>query len=391
MSSETWVIHFSADHAREGNPHSRHHITRALAERYRIAWINPYGFRRPSLWRGGLIRKAIRKFSHWAEGTRVSQDGWVIANPVQLPIFTRSRWQPVNDRLLGMQLRRLCRRHGIRRAILLFTTPRYASAVRLLRPWPAVFYFSDAYSKHRELSAAEQVAMRTAEDELIRVSKRVLCCSTPLYREMIARAEDPSKVALFPHQVDYERFRAARERSSPPADVRAIPRPIIGYYGTLTDSNDWETARYAVERRPNYSFVFIGKKEIAHTGLEDRPNVHFLGFRPFETIPDYGAAFDVAIMFWVRREWIRNCSPLKLREYLALGRPVVSTFIEDVAENFGDIVPVAHSPEEFLAALDARVADPNPAAIQKGIARVREDSWRRILPYFESLTDAGLS
>lgn len=385
MSSTTWVIHFSADHVHEGNPHARHHITRTLAERYRIAWVNPYGFRLPSLNKGAFVRKVLRKLAHWAEGTHVNRDGWVVLNPFQFPIFTRSRWQVINERLLARFLQRCWAQYHIDRAILFFSTPRYVSAARLFPRLPSILYFSDAYSTHRELSRAEQEGMRTSEDELIEHCSRILCCSTPIFREIRARASQPSKVVLFPHQVDFARFTAARERATLPSDLRSIPRPIVGYYGTLTDSNDWATIRFVAERRPQYHFVFVGKKEIRRTGVENFPNVHFLGFRPFDSIPDYGAAFDVAIMFWVRREWIQHCSPLKLKEYLALGRPVVSTFIEDVAETFGDLVSLCHTPEEFLHALDAQISTPNLDAIQNGIARVQGDSWRRVLPYFEEL------
>jgi glycosyltransferase involved in cell wall biosynthesis len=170
-----------------------------------------------------------------------------------------------------------------------------------------------------------------------------------------------------------------------PQDLREIPRPIIGYYGTLTDSNDWKTIDYCAARRPQYSFVLIGKKEITSTGMEELPNVHFLGPRPYQQIGDYGAAFDVAFMFWIRRDWIKNCSPLKLKEYLALGKPVVSTRIEEVEREYSDIVYSAETPEEFLSALDAAVTEDNSERIQKGRDKVRGDSWDNIRPLFANL------
>lgn len=385
MSGSEWVLHFSADVLREGNPHGRYHIVSALAERYRIVWVNPFGFRWPSLRRGGFIQKVVRKLSHLSKGVQSSAEGWVVANPWQVPIFTSHPLQKVNAYVLKRELRQLCRRNNIQRAVLFFSTPRYAAAAHAFPGWPAVFYFSDAYSRHRELSPHESAYMRRQEDELLMRCQRVICCSKPIFRDVLQRAGDKGRVVHFPHQVDYERFEAARERASVPEDLRHLPRPIVGYYGTLTDSNDWATMRYVVKHRPRYSFVFIGKKEISDTGLERFPNVHFLGFRPFDQIPDYGAAFDVAILFWVTREWIQFCSPLKLKEYLALGRPIVSTWIEDVAEEYGDVAALTKTPEQFLRALDQQVTAPERAAIGRGIERVRGDRWRNILPLFEDL------
>jgi len=379
-----WLVHFSADHHRDTNPHSRHHIVRALSAHFRVLWINPYGFRWPA--GRSWIPRAMRKLRHWTAGATQTSEGWVVANPIALPIVADGIVRTLHEAWLRRQVRRLLRRHGVNRGVLFFTTPKYAPVLERDSDWPSVFYLSDAYSLHRELSPKERAVVRKEEDWLLTHCRRVICSSRPIYEDVRGRTR-PDIVIHFPHQVDFARFAAARERGTAPADIASIPRPRIGYYGTLTDSNDWDLMGAVVRARPNYHFVFIGRKEIESTGLESLPNVHFLGFRPYETIPDYGAAFDVAVMFWVRRDWIRHCSPLKLKEYLALGKPVVSTYIEDVAWQFGQIVSLAHTAEEFLAALDRGVLAPDLEKIQRGIEAVRDDSWNRIVPLFLDLID----
>lgn len=383
-SADKWIIHFSADGYGQGNAHGRHHICNALAADYRILWINPVGFRFPSLRRHGFWSKIFRKLRTLSSGTSSDRPGWVVANPVLLPVFTHSPLQRINRWLLKKQLHRLMKRLDIRQPILFFSTPVFASATESLPEFPVVFYYSDAYSLYRELTARGRKYMHDCEQRILSAARMVLCCSRGIYNDVRTRT-DSDKVLYWPHQVDAGRFLAAAERKTVPDDLQAIPRPIIGYYGTLTDSNDWETLTYCAKKRPQYSFVFIGRKEIADTGIEGLPNVHFPGPRPYEQIGDYGAAFDVAFMFWIRRDWIKNCSPLKLKEYLALGKPVVSTRIEEVELEYSDIVYSADSPEAFLAALDAACEGDNSDRIEKGRNKVCNDSWDNIRPLFDGL------
>jgi hypothetical protein len=147
-----------------------------------------------------------------------------------------------------------------------------------------------------------------------------------------------------------------------------------------------------VVNRPSYQFVFIGRKDIRDTGIEQMENVHFLGKKPFSEIPAYGSSFDVGIMFWIRREWIINASPLKLKEYLSLGLPVVSTLIEEVAHNYPDVVYSARSKEEFLEFLDEAVLRRDGERIRRGTDAVRNDSWYNAVKIIQDEMDkkAGL-
>ena len=157
------------------------------------------------------------------------------------------------------------------------------------------------------------------------------------------------RIQYLPHAVDLKHF---LETPKGPDPFRGIPRPIIGYYGTISDSNNWDIIRYCAKERPQYSFIFIGKKVIDLPDLEQQPNVYFFDKIPYSEIPRYGSNFDVAIMFWVLREWILHCSPLKLHEYLALGKPVVSVDIPEVRNKYNGIVLLAKNKHEFLEHID---------------------------------------
>ncbi|MEH6591100.1 MAG: glycosyltransferase, partial [Halioglobus sp.] len=128
--------------------------------------------------------------------------------------------------------------------------------------------------------------------------------------------------------------------------------PVIGYFGSITDSNDWDMIEHAALERPEWQFVFIGKKLINLPALEVLPNVHFLGFTPYEDLPGIAVNFDVGIMFWKMTDWIKACSPLKFKEYLAMGLPVVSVPIDEVVNKYSDYAEVASTGPEFVKAVE---------------------------------------
>jgi glycosyltransferase involved in cell wall biosynthesis len=383
-SQNKWLIHFSGDDYWNSNTAVRHHICRALHDAgYKILWVNPIGFRMPSLKKKGTGGKVWRKVQSLLKLLRRESPGWYVITPFQLPLFKKSRLNHLNRGVLNAQLffcRILLRIHH---PTVLYTTPTFANTLGRSGFGRCVYYYSDQYTLHRELSDAERRWMEDMDRRLQIAADAVICCSRKIY-ENVAKQVPAEKLFYFPHRVDFRKFNEADHSAIPP-DLLEIPKPRIGYYGTLSDSNDWKIIQYCAEKRPDYQFVFVGRKDIADAGVEHLPNIHFLGKKPFEIIQNYGAGFDVAIMFWVRREWIKHCSPLKLKEYLSLGIPVVSTLIEEVEKDYADIVYSAETPEEFLAALDAALTQDNSERVRKGLSRVSGDAWSDIIPIMEGV------
>lgn len=381
-SQAKWLIHFSGDDYWHSNPHSRHHICRALHDAgYRILWVNPIGVRMPSLKKKGTAGKFWRKLQSLLKLLRKAEPGWFVVTPFVLPVFKKSRLEAVNRILLRIQLSGCRLLLNIRNPVVLHTVPSFADTLSFLKPRRCIYYYSDQYTLYRELSDAERSRMEQRDGQLRTHADAVICASKKIYENAVGKVPS-ARLFYFPHRVDFKKFNEI-DRSSLPDDLACIPSPRIGYYGSLSDSNDWNVIHHCAEQRPAYQFVLIGRKEIADAGVEHLPNVHFLGKKPFEDIQNYGAGFDVAIMFWIRRDWIKHCSPLKLKEYLSLGVPVVSTLIEEVEKDYADIVYSAETPEAFLTALDLAVTQDNAERIRKGLARVSSDSWSDIIPLIE--------
>jgi glycosyltransferase involved in cell wall biosynthesis len=130
----------------------------------------------------------------------------------------------------------------------------------------------------------------------------------------------------------------------------------------------------AAEALPEMSFVLIGLSTSDISDITSLPNVHYMGFRPYPEIPEFGASFDVGIMPWVQSEWIDYCNPIKLKEYLALGTPIVTTPIPQV-EEYPGLLSVAKTPQEFVEAIRASVKLNNGRSRLLRQKSVEKDSW----------------
>ncbi|RUP85396.1 glycosyltransferase, partial [Dermabacter sp. HSID17554] len=152
------------------------------------------------------------------------------------------------------------------------------------------------------------------------------------------------------HGVDVDHFRP-RPVSEQPADLRRIPGPRIGFFGALDEFVvDFELLERVAAELPEASLVLIGDSGQPMDRFDKYPNVYWLGFRSYETIPAYGSGFDVALMPWQDTPWIHHSNPIKLKEYLALGLPVVSTEFAELAKYAGR-VRVAPGHARFVEAV----------------------------------------
>jgi glycosyltransferase involved in cell wall biosynthesis len=202
-------------------------------------------------------------------------------------------------------------------------------------------------------------SLRVWESELLAAADVVFAGGTSLYEAK--RLRHPN-VHAFPSSVDAAHFAKARGPRTDPEPQRAIPRPRIGFIGVLDERLDRELIAAIARLRPAYSFVFVGPTaKIDVADLPQAPNLHYLGMQPYELLPDFLAHWDVAILPFARNEATRYISPTKTPEYLAAGRPVVSTSIRDVVHPYGDraLVQIADDPAEFVACLDRALQAPD--------------------------------
>jgi UDP-galactopyranose mutase len=162
-------------------------------------------------------------------------------------------------------------------------------------------------------------------------------------------------VYCFASSVDRAHFAKARARQFDPADQEDLPRPRLGFYGVIDERFDTELLDKVAAMRPSWSFVMVGPVvKISEDDLPKRPNIHYLGGKTYGQLPAYLSGWDVALMPFAMNESTQFISPTKTPDYLAGGKPVVSTPVRDVVRTYGDLegVKIASSPEEFVAACE---------------------------------------
>lgn len=249
------------------------------------------------------------------------------------------------DGLIGEQ--------GIRDYLLWYYTPMAMPFSRHLLPAAVIYDCMDELSHFK--GAPPQ--MREREAELFHWADVVFAGGQSLFE---AKCHQHRNVHAFPSSVDVEHFAIARRALPDPADQADVPFPRIGFFGVVDERFDLPLLEACAERRPDWQFVVIGPVvKIDPVSLPKRPNIHYLGGKAYAELPRYLAGWDAAMLPFARNDSTRFISPTKTPEYLAAGRPVVSTPIRDVVNPYGNLglVRIGESPDEFLDAIELALED----------------------------------
>jgi glycosyltransferase involved in cell wall biosynthesis len=232
-----------------------------------------------------------------------------------------------------------------------------------------VYYVTDEYS---QFSAVDRDKIAAMDREMCRRADLVFATATSLVE---ARRGLNPDTFLASHGVDHAHFaRALAPEVEVAPEIAALPRPVLGFFGLIHDWIDIELLAHVARQRPDWSVVLIGKPQVDLSALGRLANVHLLGRRPYQELPRYCKGFSVGIIPFVVNELTRHVNPIKLREYLSAGLPVVSTPLPECASHPG-LCEVASSPAGFLAAVERAVAADSPAQRVQRSAAMRDESW----------------
>jgi len=191
----------------------------------------------------------------------------------------------------------------------------------------------------------------------------------------------------FDSGVDVEHFQnATLEETEIPEDARNLPRPILGYYGVIDERMDYDALRALSQAFPEATLLLIGPvTKVDPAELPQAKNIVYLGQRSYDLLPRYLKAFDVALVPFADNPATKFLSPTKTLEYFAGEKPVVSSPVKDVVENYADIVRIARSPEEYVAAVRAALSEDNRERARMGLERAQEKTWDAIVAQMEEL------
>lgn len=381
----------------EGLWRNRHQIMTRLARHNTVLYVEP----RLYLWealdrvlRGRLTLADLRRplARHYADGL------WIYHDPYYAPVSGRRTGGPLTAALRRRALlQTLQQLHAPQPPILWLVRPYFADTIGQYGEKLVVYHVTDEYSGYANVD--DPATVRRQEEALLRRADLVIVTSPALLASK--RPHNPHTY-LVPNAVDYAGFQAGIAAGVQIADLQeagGIPRPRIGYSGALNEKVDFDLLAHVARSRPDWQLVLIGPLELASQphkadALRDLPNVHWLGRQPVSALPAAIASFDVCVLPYERNTWTANIDSLKLYEYFACGRPVVSTDVP-AARTFAaegpTIVRIATDAADFIAQLAAALAEDDPAAADRRRFIAANNTWEHRVAQIEALLCSALT
>lgn len=254
-----------------------------------------------------------------------------------------------------------------------YYTPMALSFTRHLRPQVTIFDCMDELS----LFKGAPRSLIEKEKELMSLSDVVFTGGHSLYE---AKKNRHHNIHPFPSSIDYKHFHSSRSIVQEPADQKDIPHPRIGFYGVIDERMDLDLLAGIADARADFHYVIIGPVvKIDPASLPQRANIHYLGKKEYADLPSYLSGWDCAMMPFALNDSTRFISPTKTPEYLAAGKPIVSTSIKDVVNPYWNegLVHIADSAEEFTAAIEKAMKEKeeNPEWLLHVDLHLSSNSW----------------
>ncbi len=327
---------------------------------------------------------------------KVRQNLFIIPSPPSLPYLRRNLPSRVlqhttplvastNAAVLAGHVRRTMRRMKVKSPILWMYEPRQIDLVGKVGEKLVCYYIYDEAADFLANAAIANL-LRDYDDRLTKCADVVLACSPWIWRRRLPM--NPNTF-LVPNAVDFAMFAGATSEEHMPDDIVNLPRPIMGTAGMLDDRIDAELLLRAAERYPSYSLVLVGPDRMPDTDavrrLRAAPNVHLLGQKDPRTLPAYIRQFDVALIPYVIASHTLPLYPLKLFEYLASGRAVVTTALPEIL-GFSPVARIAENGNAFVRAIADAVTDYAADRVAARQTVAQENTWdKRVEDIYRAL------
>ncbi len=311
--------------------------------------------------------------------TREAESGVHVVVP-HLPDGLRS--EIAINAVMREMTRQLFTDHDIDKYIFWYYTPMALSFTDHFNPVASVYDCMDELSAFKGAHSA----LPMLEKQLFRHVDLVFTGGQSLYE---AKCGQHPSVHAFPSSIDVKHFGKARNLTEDPKDQAHIPHPRLGFFGVIDERFDSQLLDQIASRRPDWQFIMIGPiVKIDPASLPQHPNIHYLGGKKYQELPEYLAGWDIALLLFARNDSTRFISPTKTPEYLAAGKPVISTSIRDVVRPYGDLklVEIADTPDEFINAAEKILANADQTQwLAKVDAFLEHISWDKTWTQMYSL------
>jgi glycosyltransferase involved in cell wall biosynthesis len=355
FAGEDWWYH---------HPHSKNHILKRLALQNKVLFVNSITMGLPSASNPDYFMKIRRKLRSYMRWLRKVPEGLYVLTPISVPLYG-SRWgRALNRWLLLVQLHLIMLFLGMRKPVVWVAIPTAADLVDSLGAKLILYQVSDKYDANED-SALSANIIREMDQHLTHRAAVVMYSGRKLFEE----SNLPHRYFL-EQAVDFDHF--ATEAPDTAAEVTDIPRPVLGYFGGMDYVMDVPLMEEVAKRRPQWHWLMIGGKSNA---VQFRsPNIHYVPSRPYSELPRYVRHMDVCVLPWSRSNTFTSYgSAIKVREYLATGKPVIISPLHEYLKTPG--VRIYRSTDEFIAAVESALRDDTPADRTFRQSVVRNCTW----------------
>jgi glycosyltransferase involved in cell wall biosynthesis len=360
-------IYFGNDWFAE-NRTSSHHIAKRLGARFPMLYVEVPGLRAPKVNTRDL-RKLIKKLRMTFQPPQlVAPHFWRMTLP-QIPFRRLAVVRAANRILSQVLIRRAIRRLCFTNTIAWFHVPHPGFLAKHLGEKLTVFYCIDDYSK---LPDVDGIAVQKMDDELTKAADIIFACNRKLVE---ARRPLNDNIYLSQHGVDTEAFALATAPGTlKPEELKLCPRPIIGAWGLIDQRVDLSILEDIARTRPDWTILLIGRVAVDASKLRHLPNIIFAGVRPYAELPRWAKAIDVCILPYTKTSLNSQSSPLKLREYLASGKPIVAVPLAE-AKLLGKAVHTAVDGLGFVHGIEEALLSNSPELVALRQKSVEGNTW----------------
>lgn len=348
---------------------SNHHVLTYLAKNNKVLWINSIGTRSPGLSSGKDWKRIIKKVFSFLKGTKKINSNLFVLTPLVWPFQRLAFLQKLSFYLLTLQIRLVAKRLKMKDFQLWTFLPTAESFIGKFREKISVYYCTDHW---QSLAFTSEAEIAQEEKKLLEKVDIVFAVSKFLYEE---KKKFNSNTYLSSHGVN-EIFFQSKEKLKKPEDLGKIPGPILGFYGWLRDTIDQDLVYELSQEYPQASIVLIGKVSGDFSKLKNRSNIYFLGQKPYAELPSYAAYFDLGIIpYQMSKELMIATNPVKFREMLALGIPVVVTDMDEV-KAYKDVCWVAENREEFSKSIFEALGPEGKKRVELASSLAAKETWQ---------------
>ena len=381
FGGEDWWYH---------HPHSKNHLMKRFARAgNRVIFVNSISMGLASLGTKDLLPRVARKLKSYAKLARTTPEGITVVSPAALPFFGSRASRAANRHMLRAQIGALARSRGLSDPILWLAIPTAVEMIGRLKESLVVYQVSDKYDANTMDHATDPKTIRRLHERALDAADIVLYSGRKLLSEATLARE---RSYLLEQAVDFDHWaKVGSGELEVAAEVARLPRPRIGYFGAIEPwLVDQELVRRASRERPSWHWVFIGNRSRG-LEIEDLPNVHFLPPVAYDELPRYAAGFDVCVLPWETGQAFTSYgSAIKVREYLATGKPVVIAPLPEY-EPMRDVLRIARSRDDFLRLVEDALKEEGGEAARARQAAVAAGTWDARAEWVSALIEEALA